>query len=254
MGLPEHAACLLGMVLAGPVTAQPGLDCAQPPYADMPELTRVVTALAPAFTGFPALNTALTSHVSELCLWDGASDAQGYFEPETRRIVLQAGLSEGLQQAILVHELRHAAQYATGICPGTNLAMRDYAQAIFALEADASVAGLVVADFLRHQGQPDMWQALETWPMQADITAAYADALRKGDDTAQAASVAFDAWYKDPVRRRSYYISACLDYLDRMEDEHLLPHYESLDPAFYRALCRLPDGTAYACDIPETGD
>ena len=128
--------------------------------------------------------------------------------------------------------------------------MRDYAEAIFAMEADASVAGLVVADFLRHQGQPQMWQALETWPMQADITAVYADALRNGQDLAQAASVAFDAWYADPERRRAYYVSACLDYLDRFEDDHLLPRYESLDPAFYRALCRLPDGTAYPCTPP----
>lgn len=221
------------------------MSCAAPPFADLPEVKQLVTSLAPAFDGFPALNTALTSDVSEICLLHGTSDAQGYFEPETRRVILRAALPEGLQQAILVHELRHASQYAAGICPATDLAMRDYAEAIFAMEADASVAGLVVADFLRHQGQPQMWQALETWPMQADITAVYADTLRKGQDLTQAASVAFDAWYADPERRRAYYVSACLDYLDRLEDDHFLPRYESLDPAFYRALCRLPDGTAY---------
>ncbi|MDA7428093.1 hypothetical protein PGB28_06465 [Primorskyibacter aestuariivivens] len=258
MGLPDlnlgALACALSVVFAAPAMGETGMDCAAAPFSEPKDLKELITALEPVFRGFPTLNAGLTSDISEICLLHGPSEAQGYFEPDTRRIVLRAGQPVGLAQAILVHELRHAAQYATGICPGTDLAMADYAEAIFAMEADASVAGLVVADFMRNTGHDEMWQALAGWPMQADIAIAYDTALRDTGDIAQAASTAFDAWYEDPIRRQTYYVSACLDYLDQLERDHLLPRYESLGPSFYSSLCRLPDGTSYDCNRPETGD
>ncbi|WGW05412.1 DUF6782 family putative metallopeptidase [Tropicibacter oceani] len=233
-----------------PLSAEP-LRCAPPPFDDLPELQGTLTALAPAMQAFPTLQTALETRVREICISSQLRDAQGYFEPETRRLVLSDGLSPGLQQAVLIHELRHAQQFGMGSCPSLDLAMTDYAQAVFAMEADASVASLVVARYLLDNGQPRMWEALIAWPLQGDIAQVFQQAWTRHADLGAAAAQAFDAWFDNPARLQTYYVASCMDYLDQTERDHLLPQYQHLSPAFYDQLCRLPDGRAYACAAPE---
>lgn len=225
--------------------------CDAMPFDGVPEAAEAIATLSTAFNMFPVLEQTLTDGISAICIVDRMYEARAAFEPETRRLYLEHGLPIGLRQAVLIHEIRHAQQYKMDVCPSINLSMQNYAQAVFAMEADASVTGLVVADFLRDQGRPDMWNALENWPMQADIAAVYDAARAQGQSISASASHAFNAWYRNDKRREAYYIATCLDYLDQSEDQHLLPRYGSLDTDFFNTLCQLPDGRAYPCAAPE---
>ena len=183
----------------------------------------------------------------ELCLAKDLIVERGYYEVMTNRVVIQAGLSPGLAQAVYVHELRHLHQNELGICPTVELAMGDYAQAVLAMEADASVVSLVTAWRLRTAGIPFMWEALANWPMQQDLVAVFKEVIVESGDPALAASGAFEQWYKSKDRRQAYYISVCSDYLDRLEEAHLMQRYNTLSPQFFVDLCILPDGTRYSC-------
>ena len=227
------------------------MTCATAPYETLPAVAGALAVLEPVLNGYPAFRDVLNQSVTEICLTPGTLDAQGYFEPETARIVLSDTLPDGRMQAVLVHEMRHAAQFARAVCPAPDLAMGEYAEAIFAMEADASVTSVVLAHELRAAGAPEMWQALADWPLQADIADRYDASRSDGGTVTEAASEAFDAWYRNTERREAYYLAACADYLDTQDREHRLPSYESLPEGFYATLCRLPDGSAYPCAGPE---
>ncbi len=238
-------ALLLALAFPASLAAQP-MDCVTD-IERAPKLAPVVAALDLLDTSLLSLRDALTRSVAEVCLGRPPLDARGYFEPDARRIVLASDLSDGMVQAVFFHELRHALQFESGVCPTPDLSMQEHAAAILAMEADASVAALVVADMLRSAGNDAMWQALATWPMQDDITAAFAAELDTTQDVQRAALVAFDAWYAREDRREIYYQAACLDYLDQQEREHLIPRYNSVDPNFFEDLCILPGGERYDC-------
>jgi len=139
------------------------------------------------------------------------------------------------------------------MCPSMDLAMRDYATAVFAMEADSSVTSLVVAWALRDAGDTAMWDALAGWSMQSDIAIAFETGFARGG-IAAAASDAFMQWFERPDRRDAYYVASCMDYLDKMEAEGRLPRYDVLEPAYFSALCILPDGASYDCRQPDMLD
>ena len=245
----------LGVILATGVATLPAAPqaragtpvCDAPPYRDVPEVAGIVANLAPVLDRFPRLAATLENDVAELCVSDGMVGAHGWFEPDTGSVTLASGLAPGAAQSVLVHELRHVQQHVTGVCPPPDLAMREYARVVMAMEADASVTSLFVAATLREAGEPEMWQALLAWPLQADLARAFDAELEADGDLATAASRAFAAWYDDGERRQAYYVSACLDYLDRSERLHLLDRNGILPDAFFEQLCRLPDGRSYDC-------
>ena len=234
--------------LASPVVAE--ITCGKAPFENDQRLTDIYRSLRHATQDFAALNDLLENKVS-LCISDTLRDAVGYLEPETQQIVFAAGLSTGMIQAVGVHELRHAQQYADGLCPKMNLSMKEFAEGVFAMEADASVTSLVVATRLRNHDTPEMWNALAHWPMQYDIAATFDRVLQSTSDMRLAASGAFSQWYTNPIRVTAYYTGACMEYLDQMDREKLLPRYESLEDGFYDALCYLPNGESYPCAKPE---
>lgn len=245
----------LGVILAAGITTFPAAPqaragtpaCDTPPYRDVPEVAVVVAALAPALDRFPRLASTLDNDIAEICVSDGMVGAHGWFEPDTGRVTLARGLAPGAAQAVLVHELRHVQQHVTGACAPPDLAMKEHARVVMAMEADASVTALVVAAALRDAGEPAMWHALLAWPLQADLVRTFDAELEAGSDLAGAASRAFAAWYDNGERRQAYYVSACLDYLDRSERLHLLDRNGILPDAFFAQLCRLPDGRSYDC-------
>jgi hypothetical protein len=233
------AALLFGLALPSGALAN-DMTCAKAPYENAPEIADFVAEVAPIFSLFPSLEASLAADASELCLAEPLHTARGYFEPETRRIVIEKALSSGLRQAVLVHELRHAQQFATGSCPAPGLSMRENARAVFAMEADASVVSMLVAWRMR--------EAVANWPMQQDIAVAFAAEMAAHDDPTRSAASAFARWYADEARRERYYVAICSGYLDTEDSTHRLPSYGELDPAFFADLCRLPDGRAYDCD------
>jgi hypothetical protein len=235
------------MLLSGP--AQSGTVCAASPFQDPPEISDMVARTTHAVDGFESLTRTLSDTIQEICISDQLYNARGYFEPDTRRIVLASGMPEALALAVMVHELRHAEQFELGLCPSLSLGMKDYAQGVFAMEADASVTNLVVAAHLRDNGEPEMWIALSRWPMQADIARVFDTTLRKTGDVSQAAHSAFDAWFADDTRTNAYYVASCLDYLEETEREHLLPQYDRIPKDFLTRLCTLPDGKSYDCAL-----
>lgn len=248
--IPALRALIVSSLLLQAAAARAAMTCAAPPFDDDPRIASVVERTLDAIRGFDGLEATLNATLGGICISDHLHVARGYFEPDTRRIVLAPELEGGLLQAVMVHELRHAEQYAQGLCPSLSLGMKDYAQAVFAMEADASVTNLVVASRLKADGDPAMWTALENWPMQSDIAEVFAATLAEDGDLALAAHAAFDAWFDGEVRTHAYYVASCLDYLDQTEKAHLLPQYDRVAPDFLTRLCTLPDGTRYACDLP----
>ncbi|MBV2360009.1 hypothetical protein KUH32_09500 [Thalassococcus sp. CAU 1522] len=240
------------LCLAGPPTTATAatVTCA-PPAPDNAVVAPVLEILSPVFALFPQFRDILLNDVQQVCLADRLVGAKAYVETRDSRLVIVGDLPRGLAQAVLVHELRHVQQAATGVCLPQGLSMQENARAVFALEADATVASLVVAWTLRTQGDPDAWNALKTWPMQSDIADVFERAMQDTGDPAIAAARAFDQWHANHERRRAYYVNACLDYLDVQETTHSLPSYGTLNDGFFRALCFMPDGRAYRCVPPD---
>lgn len=244
------AVCLLGISFPSTPLAEEGRMCGRDPFNAPSEVAYLVSEMEAVLTAFTTLRQLLTETGLELCIAENMFDAHGYFEPESNRIVINGSLPLGLQQAILVHELRHADQFISGICPSSDLAMGENARAVFAMEADASATSLVVAWALREAGNPQLWDALATWPMQQDIAQIFADEMRASNDMGKAASAAFDAWYDNKTRLDRYYVAACSSYLDYEDKNHRLRGIGELDIAFYGRLCRLPRGGSYTCADP----
>lgn len=232
--------------------AQADPTCLAPPWEaqDTPQraaLHALLTELRPVLARHPSLEAALLRLTPTLCLAPNLREAEGYLDADTLRIVLGADAPVPLQAGILLHELRHLDQFARGFCPSSTLTMRENARATFALEADASAVGLLVAWDMRAHGAHGPWEALAAWPQQADIAARLAEVMAATDDPAAAAAAAFAQWYARPGRLESYYLASCSDYLDRLDTAHLLPGQDLRDPGFLERLCRLPDDTPYPC-------
>lgn len=227
------------------------LRCGTPPFDSQPDLAALHGALTTAIARFPDLTRTLAK-APALCLDDRLFGAQGYFEPDSGRIVLSARLPRGLALAVAVHELRHMQQFDDGHCPTLALSMEAYAEFVFAMEADASVTSLAVAYLQRGTGEPAMWEALASWPMQADLAVIFETTLAETGDMNRTAAATFAAWYDRPARREAYYIASCLEYLDQLDQQHLLPRYGALPDDLYAKTCRLPDGRPYDCVAPKT--
>lgn len=224
-------------------------DCGRYPFESSAELAEIHEALSEAVASYPGLTDSLNSNLT-FCLAEAMLSERGYYEPDERKIVLARDMSPGLTLAVAVHELRHVEQFDVGSCPSLDLSMKEHVRAVFAMEADASVTSLVVAAGLREQGRPAMWDALTHWPMQADLATRFDTILNETSDVGLAASAAFVAWYDNDVRRDSYYVAVCSNYLDKIDREHLLPKYDDLSGSYFEDLCRLPDGSPYKCSGP----
>ena len=226
--------------------------CAGHPYTDPPDpaLSALIDRAAPILARYPSLSGALASLRPDLCLSDTPSEAMGYYEPATNRVVLDAGLGPDLSLVILLHELRHVEQHARGLCPDLSLAMSAYARATWALEADATTITLIATWDLRQSGDPGPWAALEALPRYRGVSEVFATEMQATADLARAGEAAFAGWYGNAERREAYYIAGCSAYLDAQDRTHALPQYGAIDPAFFTDLCVLPDGTRFGCAEP----
>lgn len=241
-----------------PVLADPAvqsLTCLRAPYESSgndreQRLETLVDWLQSALVDYDSLVSLLEVGPVEFCLGDGLFGMQGYCEVETGRIVLRSDLSGGLMGAVAIHELRHVQQHQMGVCLDPGLSMHSSARLVLAMEADASAITAGIAWGLRSAGQPEVWAALEGWPSQNEIVGAFAKEMEQSADMIRATERAFSAWYEVDDLREVYYNAACSAYLDRQDLTHALPEYGVIGDAAFRALCRLPDGTAYACDEP----
>ncbi|MGJ8588231.1 MAG: DUF6782 family putative metallopeptidase [Yoonia sp.] len=214
-------------------------------------LVQVYAEVTAGLERFPSLLAALEEQSPKLCLSSKMDNAHGYLDVELNRIYLSDQLSMEMQVGVLLHEIRHLEQSALGICPSDDLAMAEYARAIFALEADASVVSLLVAWDMKENGNDGPWLALSAWPTQSDIAAKFASEMLATGDIPSAASAAFDQWYMSDVRLNDYYVASCSDFLDRQDASKLLPRYQLVPDNFLEDLCRLPDGSRYQCLPPE---
>lgn len=249
-----HSRVVTTAALALALSASPvaGLVCAGYPYADPPDpaLAGLLDRAAPLLARYPSLAEGLSRMQPDLCLSDTPSEALGYFEPASNRVVIDAGLDPDLSLVIFLHELRHVEQYARGLCPDLSLAMSAYARATWALEADATTITLIAAWDLRQSGDPGPWGALQALPRYRGVADAFASEMQATGDLARAGEAAFAGWYEHAERREAYYIAGCSAYLEAQERAHAIPQYGAIDPSFFQDLCVLPDGTRFDCAEP----
>jgi hypothetical protein len=214
------------------------------------ELIEIYREMRPVVERFPSLLEALENMSSSLCLSDQMNNALAYLDYDKNQIVVEQALPRAMKIGVLLHELRHLWQFSRGSCPSDDLAMKEYAYATFAIEADASAISLLVAWDIKEHGDDSVWEALSSWPLQRDIASSFAKIMHETGQVGLAATSAFYQWYASDYRQEIYYASACMDYLDRQEASHIIPRYNVLDPGFFERLCRLPDGSAYHCSNP----
>jgi hypothetical protein len=204
-----------------------------------------------ALEGYPSLLETIDTRSPELCLTSQLDGAHGYFDVEQNRIYISTALSKDMQIVVFIHEIRHLDQFEIGVCPSDDLAMAEYARAVFALEADASAITLMIAWDLKEQGEPGVWNALSSWSTQSDIASRFAQEMNASINMEAAVSAAFEQWYASNFRRAQYYLSSCSAYLDRQDTTHTIPLYQLIPNDFYAELCTLPNGMAYHCSAPE---
>lgn len=247
-----RAATLCLLIWAHPSPAETGLTCAVPPdyRSGEPALASLMDRALPVLGRFASLDDAFATVAPEVCLYAGPSEALGYFEPDLRRIAIDARLGADLQLAILLHEARHVEHFARGLCPDLSLSMQNYARAVWAMEADASTIALIVTWDMARMGDPGPFRALALHTSSADMAAVFAATITATGDVGEASAAAFAAWYDSERRRDGYYLSSCSAYLDEQDATHALPQYGQLDPAYFLSLCRLPNGGSFACAEP----
>jgi hypothetical protein len=214
-------------------------------------LIQLYEEVAAGLERFPSLLATFEEKSPKLCLSNNMDNAHGYLDIEQNRIYLSDQIPMAMQVGVLLHEIRHVEQLALGICPSDDLAMKEYARATFALEADASVVSLLVAWDMKENGNSGPWLALSEWPTQADIASKFAFEMLASSDVPSAASAAFEQWYMSEARREAYYIASCSGYLDRQDASKLLPRYQLVPADFLNDLCRLPGGARYQCSPPK---
>ena len=230
-------------------------ECLSPPYTSAANeseelIGSLVLWLQSALAPYPDLLMELGKDGPEICLAEKIFDAQGYFGADDNRIVIRRDLPMGLMRAVAIHELRHVQQLRAGACPGPSLSMQQHARVTLALEADASAVSLAIAWDLKEKGDAEVWEALFSWPKHADLVPAFNAALLETNDTARATARAFAQWYASDWRRETYYVAACMTYLDRQEEKHINPLYDAAPPGFLEYLCHMPDGEPYPCTEP----
>jgi len=246
-------------VLCAEASAQAGIaapeECltagAEPNSPQQQRITGLLLRLAPVLEVLPSLHTALRELGPDICLSGQLYEEHGYMQADASRIVLNARLGDDILLAILLHELRHLDQFRSAVCPAPELSMQETARAVLALEADASAVMLLATWWLRQNGDAGPWQAIEDWPSARDIAARFAEEMAVSDTPSDAASAAFDQWYRSPERVEQYYLSICNAYLTRIEESKALPRYELVPPDYFTQLCHLPDGTPYPCAEPD---
>lgn len=252
--LRAAALALLLAAFAAPAAAEP--VCVPHPYArdgtgHADDVAGLLDRLAPLRPAFPGLFTALEAQRPEICLMTGPRFVHGFFEVETNRIALHADLGPGARAAILVHELRHVAQFRKGYCASNTYSMEETSRAVMAFEADAMAVTTAAAWALREAGWAAPWAFLTSPDSRyADIAAAFRAAREAGGDRTAAMEAAFAAWFGSDWRVNTYILSSCFDYLEREDALDLPRSTEALPPDYLTGLCTLPDGSGYACALP----
>ena len=232
--------------------------CIEAPYisngnAEHRKLGEIYHEINLVLNRFPSLAEAFETGAPDLCMSNQMDGALAFLDVEDNRIVFGSDLSKAMVIGVLLHEIRHLWQFAHESCPSDELAMKEYARATFALEADASAISLLVAWDMKENGQTAAWEALSSWHSQSDIASSFADTMAETGDTKLAVTSAFYQWYTSPARMDAYYFSACSDYLDRQDASHAIPRYRLIPTGFFNNLCKLPDGTPYECSDPNVG-
>lgn len=244
----SHLAVALMLCASPSVAAE---VCLPPPYeADMGEISDLATRLTDSLRPFPSLAEALVEQAPILCLDETLYEELGYYEPKTNRIVLRAGLDQGFQLAILVHEIRHLEQYGRDICPTTAMAVSDYIRSRLALEADAAAIGVYVAWKLREAGTPGPWESLRGWQTHEDLVTRFAAEIETGGDEVAATAATYAQWFEGRERLDIYGFAICSNYLDALDRDNLLPGKQTLPDDYAARLCVLPDGRPYDCIVP----
>ena len=249
------AGALIGAgICASVATGQdlPDAACLTPPYRDaaspdQEELRALFAELSTILPDLPRIRDAIDTLGPRLCIDHRAIAVRGYLDAELRLIALRAGLGRNAKLLILIHELRHLEQLNRGFCPSNQISMQENARASLAYEADAMAVTALIAWDLAARGDDGPWQVFTEWPNYADIAERFAEVRRETGDPGAAVTAAFDQWYASDWRTEAYYRASCSDYLDRLDQNHVLPRYDLLPDDFWEELCRLPTGESYDC-------
>lgn len=252
-----------GQPLAGPDEGGDArLRAWNPAYADVCLLPGAESGPA---EGLAAISEALSGpdafsrHLAEVaeaaevvfCIDPRLADCRGYYEPASRVVALDPGLSPAEMVLIAVHELRHADQFRRGFAPSLDISRSETARLTYALEADAqAITTLYAWRASRARDGRGLWEAAQTLEHYEDLATAFAAAASGGDDAA-GARAAFARWYASDWRREKYYLSACGAWLDQLDAAHAIVRYDPLPEGYFDGFCVLPEGGDYGCHLTE---
>lgn len=194
--------------------------------------------------GRPLLDRATRRGVG-VCLDAYERGCDGVYDCDANVVLLDADLSSGLREAILVHELRHMDRAAAGYVLDLRFDVHAARTLACAGEADAQAVATWFAWRRAQQGDRRAWRALLAHRRYGDIARAFAAAIALGADEREAARVAFDRWYASAWRVETYRLSAAMSYLDRIDEQHAFVSFERLPDDYFTTFDVLPDGTSY---------
>lgn len=184
------------------------------------------------------------------CLDPRLADCRGYYEPSSRVVALDPGLSSEEMLLIAAHELRHADQLRRGFGLSLDWARTENVRLVYALEADAqAIATLYAARAAETAEGRDLWEAAEALEHYEDLAQIFAEARAEGEIAAMRAT--FAGWYASEWRREKYFLSTCATYLDQTDALHAHPSYAPLPPDHFDGLCTMPGGENYDCHLTE---
>ncbi len=184
------------------------------------------------------------------CVDPRLADCRGYYEPASRVVALDPGLSPEEMLLIAVHELRHADQLRRGFGLSLEWARLENVRLIFALEADAqAISTLYAARAAETEDGRSLWEAAQSLEHYEDLARIFAEARAEGDVAATRAT--FAGWYASQWRREKYYLAACASYLDQRDALHARASYAQLPPDHFDRLCTMPGGENYGCHLTE---
>ena len=127
------------------------------------------------------------------------SDGYGFYNPARKNLCLNPSFNDEDLALTLMHEARHAKQFAFRMYSHLELTPETMLKSCFMTEADACASECVLAHQMKDLGDRSLFDAHQKTNY-APLSAAFEKEFEKSHDMDKARNAAFMAWYDLPVK------------------------------------------------------